>query len=1691
MDISTFLETKEVSNPVKVFSSELDQVYRNETNNLSNIASSIGKMFGVGNDVNSKNLLTKKNAELGLLLLNKLTKKNDTYRYAIITNVETGTERYERIKKLIPEDAWKDEELNNLLIYFFGEEKAEYVAKAWDKIRFEMYQSGYDRRSFRSPNNRDLYLPNQINFLIDAIPQTNHWSHYPENKNKFYDLNILEQIRYDNYFQQGNLSRMWSAAIDLGNTEVFQLIEDIIFNKDDVGKVTRPIIKALLNSEKREAWELVEKLLLAAQRQEGLRQTILEALDETSIGALKFMTRSIVENKLARFSSVVRAVDVWAGLGWESERQKTVETFLKKADEFLHDPEQIPEAIKSKNNLDVYMALWSQGVFDIEKTEPFLNNLLENGNAEKRSLALKFAFETGHKDLSLPLFYKALDDEDLLVLAWSLNGIKSLAYGNFEIKQINSKFPGMFEKLNDLQTRIQTKNKVFEGKIFSWLRIDFDKNDALSVMIDLVGEDEERLEKVLAYFDEMSVRLREKLTRHILKGYAAYYWDEKKNKKKPITKFQHDFAFKILSDRGEFMINSAFKALEKEPFDSDEIETLQTLLKRKGADFRGNIIKLLLNQNDEKRFEATEKLLSGTVEQRLAGLDILLQLKKTEKLNNDAEKLIKEFQSQKKITAREAVLVEQLVGFEDKSQDVSAENGYGLFDIEKAFSPIIPPKIDSENIYEKRLSKHEYAFSVPFKKVKIELEKLARIYLENKDFEYEVEYWNGSVQTVLLGNSFQNKRRTQAEFKDDREKFENYPLAEVWEKWFTDSGLDAGDLHMITLSKQPTFQNLIPNYSELMPKDFANSYYHSNPIFLIVQALLLVNPFAEKDEFMLGGCAKQFASLDEKTLQSKPKDNYYYSNSGNGWQSDNTYQTFYYGINATEIDDIFIEKFWNLANWRQFSGREENIEFSYPSLMIFCRAFELKIISEDEILRGLMTGENMRILSARKLRKVDFDYFARFPFLKSLYEKVREHILDIELKRGDSATSVTNLAGNLQTIYGAKRFVEILVGLGRTTLNNGYYHYYGRNEINKKQSFSSLLKNSYPLETDTQEDFNKLLDEQKISEKKLIEAAVYAPQWQKFVSSYLDWKGLDSAIWWMHAHTKISGYQEKNSEAESEIAKYSAVDLEDFKAGAVDKDWFIDARKTLGKKRWEIVYDAAKYISEGNGHRRARLYADVLSGDTKIMGVTKKVKEKRDQDYLRIYGLVPLSKTNAEKDVLKRYNFLQTFKKESRQFGAQKQASEALAVRIGLENLARNAGFPDPIRLMWSMETKQVREIFDGNTKVEIDDVTVELKVNNEGKATLFTQRKDKQLKNIPAKLRKDKGIIELKEHKKTLTEQFRRSRKGLEEAMINGDEFTFDEIQNLFTHPIISKHLEKLVFVSDDKHGFFKNGKLYSAKGKEFSLDKSDKIRLAHCVDLFEAGEWSDYQRFCFEEKLKQPFKQIFRELYTPTEDELKEKSISRRYAGHQIQPRKTLALLKTRGWKADYEEGLQKVFHKARFTAKMYAMADWFSPAEVESPTLETVEFHNLKDYKNVAFEKINPRIFSEVMRDIDLVVSVAHAGGVDPEASHSTIEMRTVLLKESLRLFKLDNVEIVGNHAKIKGSLGKYSLHLGSAVVHKMPGKYLSILPVQSQHRGRIFLPFADDDPKSAEVMSKVLLLARDNEIQDPTILRQLSE
>ena len=1688
MNSKQFLETKIIEDLRRNFEKELP---------LMRASSLLNRIF-------SRNKLTANVASYGHQLLK--CKKDHYYYY-----VTLGAKELEPFRDWIAADMWEKKENYALLEYFFGKEMAPHIKSAWRKIPNMMYQMGYARRSFRAPNHAEYLLVGRLNFLLELLNFSNDGTY---GNRIFYNLNLSEQVRYDNYIEQNNKQFMvWAAALDSGDKKLFQLFEDIIFNKDESGKITRNVIKALLFSERKDCWVLVEQLLLAAQRQEGLRQTILEALDETSFGALKHFVNVILEHKLTRFSSVVRAIDTWTGMAWNAEKESTVKTVLSYAQKFLGNPAHIAEGLDSKNNIEVYMALWSQGVEDVEQTMPMLDALLTRGNTEKKCLAVYFATQTNDPYLEMPLYFKTLAHDDLQVLSFVLPRLEALLNANRENKVYvnNPKYPNFFEILMNLGDSIQVKEQEFEGKVFAWMTTKFQREQLYACALMLVGEEQDRLERVVEKIEMFSVDLREQLARTVLKDYYemqfAYHREQKKTVGAP-SNFQKNLALQLLADRSENIASIAFETLKMAKLNPKDWEHLLPLYQRKSSKMKQHLTHLMwLREDKDVQISIDFLLHDGDAEQRYSALDLMLQLKRQNRMDAYINARLEEIKAKDKLSARELTLLKQLEP-ETKLEELNEDNGFGFYK-PGLISPYELPRPKIDEVFAQNSRTNDYGFSMSLKEIRKQLQALMNLYNQYADYEYEVEQYNGARETVLLGNGFQRIKHRHEENWTREQIFANYPLHEIWEKWYTESNLQPVDLFLLTFAENCNYDNFkswLGDYIFYFEKDlirpFKGKFYRwNNPLINILEALKSRFPFENKEQFRLDATANLYSKMPSsfRSYQYKSdRDQYHYSFSpkyGNGWQMTGAFDLFLHDLNLNKLTDEQVEMAWMLYRWRQFSGLKENAKVNKPPLYLYCRMFDAKKITEGELYEGLITEDNLRELTRNfdKVHVHQINYPKEFPWLSAYIEKIQNRFLDIELQRGDSGTSVTRLTTCFQMVYGVKRFVELVQGLGKQNLYRGYIYSWGSEVVSRQQSFSYLLKRCFPKSSETQNDFNALVKEHKISEKRLIEAAMYAPQWQRFISDYLEWKGLDAGIWWMHAHTKTPSYVSMSSELESEIARYSEMDVSDFQNGAVDKLWFQDAYKQLGKARWELLYDAAKYISEGNGHRRARLYSDTLTGDLKITEVTAKVKDKRDQDYLRVYGLVPLSRSNAENDVLKRYEYLLQFKKESKEFGSMRQSSEAAALEVAFDNLARNAGYPDPIRLTWAMETKQVQQIFAKETKHEIDGYILELNIDTEGKTNILVFNKDdKPIKSVPASLKKHKLFLELSNHKKKLNEQFRRSKKSLEEAMIRGDEFTGSEVANLTQHPVIQKHLSKLVLVSNEEQFFWLSGnQLQDLQGEMHVISEAQSFRIAHVVDFHRLKQWTDFQRYCFENKLKQPFKQVFRELYIPTADELKEKSISRRYAGHQVQPSQTLALLKSRGWKVNYEDGLQKVFHKLGFQVKLYAMADWFSPADVEAPTLETIEFHSLRDYINIPFEAIEPRIFSEVMRDVDLVVSVAHVGGVDPETSLSTVEMRAALVRETMRLFKQENVTLSDRHAMIEGKMSKYSVHLGSGVVHQVPGKYLSILPVHSQHRGRLFLPFADDDPKSAEVISKVLLLAQDHKIQDPTVLRQIEE
>jgi hypothetical protein len=498
----------------------------------------------------------------------------------------------------------------------------------------------------------------------------------------------------------------------------------------------------------------------------------------------------------------------------------------------------------------------------------------------------------------------------------------------------------------------------------------------------------------------------------------------------------------------------------------------------------------------------------------------------------------------------------------------------------------------------------------------------------------------------------------------------------------------------------------------------------------------------------------------------------------------------------------------------------------------------------------------------------------------------------------------------------------------------------------------------------------------------------------------------------------------------------------------------------------------------------------VLLGRAKRADLVHEIRDRKFKESVRLFGLLPLPVgPKREAELLARYKIQVEYRRYARALSPMSREDAERTARIGLENLARTAGYSDPIRLEWAMEAKAVSDLAAGPVAVTADGVTVTLSIDADAQLQMTVQRGERVLKAVPPLVRKNPKMATHLERRADIRRQGSRVKQTLESMMVKGDTFEGRELEQLLAHPLIRPLFQRLVLLGDGVRGYATDDglALLDYAGKRAPVKPDTVLRIAHPYDLFAAGDWEKWQAECFRAERVQPFKQVFRELYVVTAQERADGAASSRYASQQVNPAQSNALWGSRGWNT--REGVEKTFYQEGIIASVDFSHHGWTAAEVSGRTLDKIQFIRRDDYRPIPLAEVPPRVFSEVMRDCDLVVSVAHVGGVDPEASASTVQMREALVRETCAVLGIANYEVKGTHVLIAGKLGRYSLHLGSGVVHRQPGGSLCIVPVQAQQRGRLFLPFFDDDPRTAEVVSKVLLLAKDHEIQDPTILEQL--
>ncbi len=1604
-----------------------------------------------------------------------------------------------------------DGKLNKLLRYLLGDEYA-HLFHTYLKLKARCpYTHGYSRRSQRSAN--PLL---HIGHVIDALTQ------FLKLRATGFTVqailnggNTPEEI--EAYKDSMNCQNWMAAQIAEGNQTVIEYLNNVLTSENNANRLNQGHLQAIAVSGYRPLLELEGKLLLAAKLQEGLRQAIVETMDEGCPESYLHLFSVICDNGLQRFASVKRGIAVSTGIGEQDSSERITNKYVELIHRFLNDRKQAHSALQSKDTVELYLALWSIGFYNTEEIQTLVPEIIKKGAKYQVQTLLYFLRCTQYSGMNHRISKNAFErwykepSVVAAILPLYLSGLYLSRYGGHkDAPSLHDYFDSKeeavrhYEYLKQIYQSISAK-EIYSPYVFPWESTELTRSEIVLRMayITWMTNNSALKDDLCSYLPSLDTYMRA--------GYIGVVLAP------PTSPLQEEYVLQSLGDRSQDVREEAYKALSEMTLSPEQNQKVEELLRFKYSEMRIHAINLLMKQPKEQLADSIRRLLTDKVaERRLAGLDMMKTIHNVEFLQDIYQELIPTVKEIQKPNPKEKVLIESLIGDgteESVTQHYTKDNGFGLYDPSLEVSL---PEITQDKGFN---VKKAFEF-ICFGRAKLVFKKLSK-YIETYKNE---EFKNGYGEARLVGNSVlinwsnygglsglgfpelwkafyeeeigsydkllmmsfmlastgtakdedDSDEEDEEDIKADQKSSNTFePLVNRMYAGITYRGLQKD------LRKMPYYEQMSDIIEALAYEYKDEAVYQRLAVNMLLQLLPLLNT---KNIFRQ--YTSKHAWLRDKLEYGEKQVVYPIHN--------NKFVNFWLEMPQKPMnDDLFIRYFtvryqlYKLTNYMEHTPELEETD-SYLHATDFARAWMMGIIPTEEVYREMMgrisspsqikaitmvLNDNVRFNKEKEryadIKNIDFSLF------RSLVQKVVDRILEIELKRGDSETQVTSLAEELSYVYGAETFIRILQAFGKDTFIRDSYNW----GSTKRGVLSSLLHACHPLPTDTSENLKKLAKQAEISDERLVEAAMFAPQWIELTEKAIGWKGLTSAAYYFHAHTNETCDDKKKAI----IARYTPIDVDDLREGAFDIDWFKDAFKTIGKQRFEVVYNAAKYISCSNSHTRARKFADATNGAVKAADIKKEIIAKRNKDLLMSYGLIPLGR-KPDKELLDRYQYLQKFLKESKEFGAQRQESEKKAVNIALQNLARNSGYGDVTRLTWSMETELIKELLPYLSPKEIDGVEVYVQINEEGKSEIKQIKDGKELNSMPAKLKKHPYIEELKAVHKKLKDQYTRSRIMLEQAMEDCTHFEENELRKLMQNPVIWPLLKHLVFICNGQTGFYTDGLLITVNAVCLPLKPKDELRIAHPTDLYTSGDWHAYQKFLFDKSIRQPFKQVFRELYVPTPEEI-EATQSRRYAGNQIQPQKTVAVLKGRRWVADYEDGLQKIYYKENIIATIYAMADWFSPADIEAPTLEYVCFHNRKDYKLMKISEIPPVIFSEVMRDVDLAVSV------DPETSHSTIEMRSVLVELTMPLFHFKNVTIKGSFAHIEGKLGKYNIHLGSGVIHQEGGAQITVLPVHSQNRGRLFLPFVDEDPKTAEILTKIIFFAEDDKIKDPSILNQI--
>jgi hypothetical protein len=967
---------------------------------------------------------------------------------------------------------------------------ADAMERAWQGLANAPIQFySYETKAFRMPRHtvRDLQMRDE--WVRDVIEELKGLDPDP--------AWLAAWGGHMGYGGVGASSRVLAAAIDAGGKtgdEVFEILKQIASNRHEVGVMSGYVIKTLLVCGRPEAWEFLGQLLLAAQRQEGLRQWILEWAHGGHPGAFRRLLGVILDENLVRFTATVRAIDVWFGFMWDSMSTGHAKSIVERVVALLDDPKARASAIAGKDAETAYLGLWCEAHFDAEVASKRAAELLRDKSPEKRWVGVHTLATIGLPEAIGPVT-EALGDDDLRVAARALDALWILrssngAQGdstdpaNAKAKRAEVK-RAVFDQLEKLLKRCKGKEEKFKPLVFPWGRT---KLSATEIGDELVEYCPPACgERLIALLGRLGASARAHAASLIAGHTRTYDTDENKPEFKQLATLARTTLIAMLGDPAVEVREQAALWLQREAVSDEEVARHEELCDRTASDVRTRALSRLESQSDASALASAERLLNGSKLRALAGLDLLRLLVEKDRSREAATALAEAFRKENAKPGKDAQAALDAIFAGRSRATVTVKDAFGLA---KAFAPRAVPTLQPFARFEATPAAVACLWSLDDL---VEANKLLELKAFNED---GVEQTPFGGERWLLGSLSSTTYLTPNSTLTPEKDRPLCPVTELLEGWLVSRPRETRDADGLELvrawlllkesersyeSSKVTWPSAV---GSLAPKGRSGfPRYRTGIELFLVWALRLSHPDAMT--FFLDQIEGAIARDDivrPEDVRYNVKKSKQAGLSAKQWLGRFRFCTANWPrmeeaghirrldglLRAADLALVEAAKKKPPVKSDDESYSEDPRRLMQLELDEFLVLWHAGDISDDELLIRIMVPEkesedlhSIRLVELSRLfelrkpgKRSRWKQIRLTPRLEALLERIRRRVLEIELGRGDAHTPATVHVLSLDPSGGIDAVVPALTCLGKLKLVRGYV----RSNFSKSASFSTIIR---------------------------------------------------------------------------------------------------------------------------------------------------------------------------------------------------------------------------------------------------------------------------------------------------------------------------------------------------------------------------------------------------------------------------------------------------------------------------------------------------------------------------------------------------------------------------------------------------------------------------------------------------------